>query len=313
MGAAYEAPEMSAAQLERAIKDNSPYIENINFRGIKMPDSLHGCFNHCTFNECDFSEAVVSATFLDCSFYDMETKGMLVQNSWFQKSTVANTKFEDCKLANSVFSLSDLRQCSAVRTSFENCDFNGGTMDRVFFHQGIKAQGIVGLETVNITMGGATEQEVSNHARQIREALLYGTLNKTEVVNFRTPIHVDDEDFSTECKNFVEYAKAMQLPDPTYVVMPMDTQNLVTTLVNDGKVDAFEALSTVAFNFQYDAQGREYIEFPKPEEMRTLLKSCKSYKEESVRMADQLAEARKQAEQEHSENREDRGKAQDVR
>ena len=30
-------------------------------------------------------------------------------------------------------------------------------------------------------------------------------------------------------------------------------------------------------------------------------------------MADQLAEARKQAEQEHSENREDRGKAQDVR
>ena len=138
-------------------------------------------------------------------------------------------------------------------------------------------------------------------------------MDKTEVVNFTTPIHIDDEDFSTECKNFLEYAKAMQLPDPTYVVMPMDTQNLVTTLVNDGKVDAFEALSTVAFHFKYDEQGREYIEFPKPEEMRALLKSCKSYKEESVRMADQLAEARKQAEQEHSESREDKDKAQDVR
>ena len=84
-------------------------------------------------------------------------------------------------------------------------------------------------------------------------------MDKTEVVNFTTPIHIDDEDFSTECKNFLEYAKAMQLPDPTYVVMPMDTQNLVTTLVNDGKVDAFEALSTVAFHFQYQSHLNAYV------------------------------------------------------
>ena len=133
MGAAYEAPEMTASKLDRAMAGNAPYIENINFRGITMPDYLHGRFRHCTFSDCDFSGTEISATFDDCSLYDMSTKGMKIGNSEFQDCTIANTKFEDCELSNVVFSLSDIRQCSAVRTKFENCRFEHGTIDRVFF------------------------------------------------------------------------------------------------------------------------------------------------------------------------------------
>ena len=191
MGAAYEAPEMTASKLDRAMAENAPYIENINFRGITIPDYLHGRFQHCTFSDCDFSGTEISASFDDCSLYDMSTKGMKIRSSEFQNCTIANTKFEDCELRDVVFSLSDIRQCSAVRTKFENCRFERGTIDRVFFHQGIKAHGIEGLESMKITMGGATEQEVTNHARQIREALTNGTPDKVEVMAFKTPVRLE--------------------------------------------------------------------------------------------------------------------------
>ena len=316
MGAAYEAPEMAASKLDRAMAGNAPYIENINFRGITMPDYLHGRFRHCTFSDCDFSGTEISATFDDCSLYDMSTKGMKIGNSEFQDCTIANTKFEDCELSNVVFSLSDIRQCSAVRTKFENCRFEHGTIDRVFFHQGIKAHGIEGLESMKITMGGATEQEAANHARQICEALTNGTPDKDAVMPLKTPVRVEDEDYGymVECKTFEEYARAMQFPDPTDVVIPIGTQNLITDLINEGKIDISEAFSTCRNNYQYDNRGREYIEFPSEAEMIDILKTCKSYKRaDPTRMADQLAAARHQAAQERSENRKERSAVHDNR
>lgn len=129
------------------------------------------------------------------------------------------------------------------------------------------------------------------------------------VMTLKTPVRVEDEDYGymVECKTFEEYARAMQFPDPTDVVIPIGTQNLIAGLINEGKIDISEAFSTCRNNYQYDDRGREYIEFPSEAEMIDILKTCKSYKgADSTRMADQLAAARHQAAQERSENRKER-------
>ena len=69
------------------------------------------------------------------------------------------------------------------------------------------------------------------------------------------------------CRNFREYATIMMFPDPTYVEITSESQDLITSLINDGKMGAFEALRTFESGNQYDENGREYISFPTPEKI----------------------------------------------
>lgn len=73
------------------------------------------------------------------------------------------------------------------------------------------------------------------------------------------------------CETFGEYVCAMMYPEPTYVILQEATEELLTNLINSGKVIIYNVIRTVSGSYHYDDEGREYIEFPKPEKMRRLL------------------------------------------
>ena len=126
----------------------------------------------------------------------------------------------------------------------------------------------------------AQRSELEN-SEMIHQSKLKSKNEQATVCQFKTPVRVEDEEsgYLVECKSFMDYAKAMMYPNPTYVVIPVDTQNLITTLINRGKIDIKEALGTCSQNYHYDDCGRDYIEFPDAREMLNLLRSCKSYRE----------------------------------
>ena len=170
MGAKFNAPEMTEEDLHEVMQEKNPHICNINFRGRKIPD-LHGWFQNCSFVGCDFTGAKISAVFTECSFYDLTADGVVV-GGWFQGGTIAQSKFRNCEVRNAVFAFVNAYDLSVANTKIEKCSFQGGCMDRIFLHRGIEASQIEGLETVAITMRGATQEEAANHAAQIYKALL---------------------------------------------------------------------------------------------------------------------------------------------
>lgn len=89
-----------------------------------------------------------------------------------------------------------------------------------------------------------------------------------------SPVTIElDETKTVTCKSFRKYAKWMMYPDPTYVESPQTTAALIAWLVNSGNVKIFDALRACSADYEYDEMGREYIVFPGPAEMLSLLKS----------------------------------------
>lgn len=182
IGARFDAEDMTQERYDAVIAsgEQTPYFENLNFRNIKFPAEVGGRFVNCTFHNCDFSNTDVHAQFDKCSIYSATTEGAFF-NAGFQHCTIANTGFQNSTVASS-FSDVNIRQCYARNTAFNGCIFENGVMDRFFLQNDVTATNTQGLETVKITMGGATAQEIENHTRQIFEVLNADhTAKETEV------------------------------------------------------------------------------------------------------------------------------------
>lgn len=101
--------------------------------------------------------------------------------------------------------------------------------------------------------------------------------------NFEIPVEVTiDEDLKFSATNFLAYMKAMQLPDPTGVIMSEQVNDLVVILVNAEITTPWKAYSALKHpkgmpaemrpvHYTFDENGREYLTFPDLHEAAKIL------------------------------------------
>lgn len=125
-----------------------------HFDGIKI-ESNNSVFHNCTFESSDFSNAhFMSAQFYYCNFNNTNLK---------------NSNIEFAKIGHTTFD---------KNTELSNVHFYGTSMNSNYIHNCIINEPVQGLSRDNITMVGATNQEIEIHRNKIFDAL------KIEPVSF---------------------------------------------------------------------------------------------------------------------------------
>ena len=125
-----------------------------HFDGIEI-ESNNSVFHNCTFESSDFSNAhFMSAQFYYCNFNNTNLK---------------NSNIEFAKIGHTTFD---------KNTELSNVHFYGKNMNSNYIHNCIINEPVQGLSRDNITMGGATYQEIEIHRSKIFDAL------KIEPVSF---------------------------------------------------------------------------------------------------------------------------------
>lgn len=160
-------------------------FENCYFSGIKLEGTFEGVdFSDCYFYNCK----IENAEFKDCNFKNatlsnMEGKNVSFQNTDFEKADLWFARFENTQFKDVNFSEGNWRSISTVRdtVSFENCDFTMTNMNSVYI-QGSKIIGeMKNINTISVTMGGATGQEIKKHERMIKETLGSGNARGKQI------------------------------------------------------------------------------------------------------------------------------------
>lgn len=175
-------PEITQELLDKMIKQRlEPDMEkhmdfqNCYFSGIKLEGTFEGVnFSDCYFSNCKFENAQFKdCNFANATFSDVEVRSVSFQNTGFEKADLWSSKFENTQFKEVDFSGSNWKSIAAVKdtVSFENCDFTITSMNSVYI-QGSKISGeMKNIDTISVTLGGATRQEIENHERMIKDTL----------------------------------------------------------------------------------------------------------------------------------------------
>lgn len=118
-----------------------------HFDGIEI-ESNNSVFHNCTFESSDFSNAhSMSSQFYHCNFNNTNLK---------------NSNIEFAKIGHTTFD---------KNTELSNVHFYGTSMNSNYIHNCIINEPVQGLSRDNITMGGATNQEIETHRNRIASEL----------------------------------------------------------------------------------------------------------------------------------------------
>ena len=142
------------------------YFEDVTFSGeaaeISFQNSIlaNGCqFDHAHFKGASFDGASIYCSIQDCdlsrsSFLHTTINGHIkrtdLSGCFFKDSHINKTSFADCILNRCI-----MYETSLNSTHFVRCE----------------AFGLQHMDTMRLTMGGATDREVENYIRQVTEAL----------------------------------------------------------------------------------------------------------------------------------------------
>lgn len=160
----------------RTRKDNEP----INFENCYIFASIN--FTNVNFEKCNFRNCMLNnCSFTNCSFENCNFEGADIRDVNFTNCNLVKANFSnsfwlgvttnntDCSQAN--FYMGHLKKCSFNNeTKFHETDFLQLSINEVYFHS-VDVKEPKNIETVNITMGGATRLEVEKHAQAIRMAM----------------------------------------------------------------------------------------------------------------------------------------------
>lgn len=131
-------------------------FEGLDFAGSRFMD----CNFQGNIGQCDFSNATINGDF----------QAAALPGSTFDHATIYGTRIIDCNMQNCTFSGASFRHVSINETNLAGADLAGAELDSVYFRNA-EVSGLKNANTISITMGGATADEVANHKRQIMEAL----------------------------------------------------------------------------------------------------------------------------------------------
>ena len=171
VGASPDPERISGEEFDERWEQGQREFRNVEFCEINMPARMDGTFEDCSFIKCDFTASDVSATFKNCAIYEPKTTAAIFKGASFEDCKIGYTSFRDTVLEDVMFRNIDFQKCNAMRTRFSNVQFDGGSMDRFHFYNGVEAERVSGLDSVKIGISGETEEMSKKHAEKIRETL----------------------------------------------------------------------------------------------------------------------------------------------
>lgn len=182
------APEVTQKLFEAMLHNNENNAQNMSFKGCYFFEvAFRGKFEGFNFENCDFSSCKFeNAEFIHTSFKNA-TIHADADNVKFSEVSFENAKIYDSRWENTTFqdvdfTASTWKHVSTVQdtVSFQSCDFLLVDMDSVY----IKGSKIIGemknTGSIHVTMGGATQEEISNHRESIMGTLAQGKATNKE-------------------------------------------------------------------------------------------------------------------------------------
>lgn len=181
--------EVTQELFDAMMQNNENNTENMNFKGCFFFEvTLQGKFESANFENCYFTSCrFENAEFINTSFKNADTYGTDMNNVKFSETTFENAGFYNSRWENTEFNHVDFnnsiwKHISTVRdtVTFQNCDFLLADMVSVY----IKGSRVIGemknLDSIYVTMGGATPEEIGNHKKSIMETLNSGKAIKED-------------------------------------------------------------------------------------------------------------------------------------
>lgn len=143
------------------------FFFDIHFRNLTCDHVIFkGCrfsacaYEHITFESCNLNNATVCDSFRNCKFIDCS----------FMESHICQAHFYECSLTDCDFTSAVMRHCLFYDSTLDNNNFLSVRMDSVFI-RGCNCYRNANTESISITMGGATSEEVSTHSLSIMHAI----------------------------------------------------------------------------------------------------------------------------------------------
>lgn len=143
------------------------YVDGVVF--TKLPDNLE--IRNTRFVECRFSNiSVENLKFTDCVIADGTFAGIKADEINMQRTTVYGTLITDISVGKMDMERATFRKSSMRDGDILELNLTDATLESMYFYR-IKASKVEGIELANMTMGGATNEEVENYRRQVKAAL----------------------------------------------------------------------------------------------------------------------------------------------
>lgn len=198
-------------------KSNIDHLIDCEFQNCKFDnfssenlEAIDSKFHNCTFQQCTLHDGnFVAAKFFDCYFYETE-------------------------LNNSNFTFAQIRHTSFNReTDFSAVKFHAAKMDSVYFNSCIVNKPVEGLDRNNITMGGATHQEVEVNRSIILDKLKIEPLKELNATQAEINLAAKYE----AIHNIPEADKVTQISKNINIVKGNITEPIFTKRLNEALLE----------------------------------------------------------------------------
>lgn len=198
-------------------KSNIDHLIDCEFQNCKFDnfssenlEAIDSKFHNCTFQQCTLHGGnFVAAKFFDCYFYETE-----LNNSNFTFAQIKHTSFNR-------------------ETDFSAVKFHAAEMDCVYFNSCIVNMPVEGLDKNNITMGGATHQEVEVNRSIILDKLKIEPLKELSATQAEINLAAEYE----ATYNIPEADKVTQISKNINIVKGNITEPIFTERLNEALLE----------------------------------------------------------------------------
>lgn len=172
-----DAPEVTQERLDKVLRIES---KTVNFEGCYFSDVvmtgkfINSNFKDCNLYECKLKDAeFINTNFQNAHFLDIDMENVVFDIVNFEEASMHSMFLKNCTFKDTDFSYTSWRNVSTSKNtvSFENCDFLLADMNKVYIRGSEIAGEIKNVNTIYITMGGATDGEVKKHRQDIIDTL----------------------------------------------------------------------------------------------------------------------------------------------
>lgn len=148
-------------------KFSNCYFDGVTFKGqgdrLDFSGSKFGSdckFKDCKFTHCDFTNTSIYCDVEMCDLSGSNFTRATISSS-FSNTDLSNSFFKDSSLRDMTFTLCKLNRCEMYQAKLNAVDF---VVCEAFFMEHV--------DTLSLTVAGATSDEVKNYQRKVKEALI---------------------------------------------------------------------------------------------------------------------------------------------
>lgn len=223
------APEVTQEKLDVILQNGSKdlNLQGCYISGVTLQGKFENAnFENCYFSDCRFENAeFVNTSFKNASINSVDVTHVKLSQTSFECAGITNSRWEDTHFKDVDFINCTWKNISTSAlgnpVSFQNCDFLLTDMNSVYI-EGSKVLGeMKNLDTVYVTMSGATNEEITKHRKSVMETLNSGEKEILDFKNYSVKSEgekkqqpknekskASDKKFSAQKQNYIKKARS---------------------------------------------------------------------------------------------------------